>query len=517
MPKAPSDDLFHLIKTLSKSEKRHFKLYASRGGVEDEKKFVKLFDLIHTQKRYDEEKLLRNHSGLNPAQLPNLKVQLYRRILLSVRICNTPHSVDVQIRDLTDNAQLLYDKGLYKQCMQMLDKARKMAIASDRETLHLDVLELEKKVLNQTTASRNETRVKTVVKESRAVGRSIRNINTFSNLSLKLHASYVKMGFIRSNRDLEKAEELFIRSLPRYEEDKLSFFECMYLWQCYSQYNYFIQNFKQVRYYAGRWVELFEKNPGRISAHPEHYIRALNYSLMADNKLMLYNSFYENLKKLVALKRNKDIHQSEHINMILFRTIYVHEINRHFMLGEFSAGTKVVAKLRKEFEKLLPRLDKHYVLIFYYKIACLYFGAGDHARALSWLSRIVRQGEEDLRLDIHSYARIMALICHYELENLETMEYQISSTYRFLISHGSLGSFQKLILDFIRKLMKGMDVDQLPAAFLQLKKDMLKLSKDPYGNKAFVYFDMISWLESKLEGRSVQEVIKEKALKRIKT
>ncbi|HXC05505.1 MAG TPA: hypothetical protein VNZ86_12175 [Bacteroidia bacterium] len=516
MPKPASDDLFRLIQALSKSEKRHFKLQVTRTGGEGEKKFVKLFDLIHNQKRYDEEKLLRNNTWLNPAQLPNLKVQLYKQVMLSVRLCNMHSSADVMIRDLCDNAQLLYDKGLYKQCMQMLDKARKMAVLHDRETLHLDILELEKKVLNQTTASRNDTRVRAVVKESRAVGKSIRNINLFSNLSLKLHASYVKMGFIRSSRDLEKAEELFIRSMPRYEEEKLGFFERLYLYQCYAQYNYFIQDFERVQQYAGKWVELFEKDSRRIPTHPEQYIRALNYLLMAENKLMHYDSFYASLKKLVALKRNKEIEHTENISLVLFRTIYVHEINRHFMLGEFRSGTRVVAALRKEFETLLPQLDKHYVLIFYYKIACLYFGAGEHARALSWLNKITRQGEEDLRLDIHSFARILALICQYELENFDALEYQIKSTYRYLHSHGNLGSFQHLILGFIRGLMKGMEAKELPAAFLKLKKDMLKLNKDPFGNKAFVYFDMISWLESKLEGRTVQEVIKEKALRRIK-
>jgi len=186
------------------------------------------------------------------------------------------------------------------------------------------------------------------------------------------------------------------------------------------------------------------------------------------------------------------------------------------MLGEFRAGTRVVARLWKEFETLLPRLDKHYILIFYYKIACLYFGADEYKRALSWLNKIIRQGEDDLRLDIHSFARILALICHYELQNYDTMDYQIKSTYRFLIRHGNLGPFQHLILDFIRLLLRDPDEKKLPTAFLKLKKDMMRLSKDPYSNKAFVYFDMISWLESKLEGRPVQEVIMEKAAGGIK-
>jgi RNase P/RNase MRP subunit POP5 len=44
---------------------------------------------------------------------------------------------------------------------------------------------------------------------------------------------------------------------------------------------------------------------------------------------------------------------------------------------------------------------------------------------------------------------------------------------------------------------------------------MLFLESNPYEKRAFVYFDIISWLESKIERRTVQEVIQEKARKRL--
>ena len=34
-----------------------------------------------------------------------------------------------------------------------------------------------------------------------------------------------------------------------------------------------------------------------------------------------------------------------------------------------------------------PFLDKHRVLVFYYKIACLYFGSGDNEKAIDYLNR----------------------------------------------------------------------------------------------------------------------------------
>ena len=46
--------LFELIKSLSKSEKRYFKLLSSRHTIGDENNYVKLFDFIDKQTTYDE-------------------------------------------------------------------------------------------------------------------------------------------------------------------------------------------------------------------------------------------------------------------------------------------------------------------------------------------------------------------------------------------------------------------------------------------------------------------------------
>ncbi|HRG37391.1 MAG TPA: hypothetical protein PK289_02570 [Bacteroidia bacterium] len=42
---------------------------------------------------------------------------------------------------------------------------------------------------------------------------------------------------------------------------------------------------------------------------------------------------------------------------------------------------------------------------------------------------------------------------------------------------------------------------------------MEKLEQNHFEKRAFIYFDIISWLESKIQKRTVQEVIREKSLK----
>ena len=46
MTKELKDNLFVLIKSLSKSEKRQFKLYVGRLGVNEDSKFLTLFNIL---------------------------------------------------------------------------------------------------------------------------------------------------------------------------------------------------------------------------------------------------------------------------------------------------------------------------------------------------------------------------------------------------------------------------------------------------------------------------------------
>ena len=81
MPKIQKDQLFDLIKSLSKSEKRQFRLYAGRLGVNEQAKFMLLFDILDKQSRYDESQIL-THKGLSKKQLSNLKAHLYLTIAI---------------------------------------------------------------------------------------------------------------------------------------------------------------------------------------------------------------------------------------------------------------------------------------------------------------------------------------------------------------------------------------------------------------------------------------------------
>ena len=72
MTNVHKDALFILVKSLSKSEKRQFKLYVGRLGVNTDAKFLALFNLLDKMKAYN-EKLILESGIVKKTQLSNLK------------------------------------------------------------------------------------------------------------------------------------------------------------------------------------------------------------------------------------------------------------------------------------------------------------------------------------------------------------------------------------------------------------------------------------------------------------
>ena len=136
------DNLFDLIKSLSKAEKRNFKLYANRQNGNHEAKFIQLFDAMDSLLEYDEAKIMKR-CPVTKLQLSNMNAHLYNQILVSLRLLNVQHNSILQIREQMDFARILYDKGLYKQSLKELDKAKTMALEYNQYTLALDAIEFQ--------------------------------------------------------------------------------------------------------------------------------------------------------------------------------------------------------------------------------------------------------------------------------------------------------------------------------------------------------------------------------------
>ncbi|MEQ8475563.1 hypothetical protein [Fulvivirga sp.] len=509
MSKEGSEALFHLIKSLKQSEKRYFKLQTELDS--SDMKYLRLFEIIDGQREYDELGIIKKAPEIKKQQLSNLKAHLYKKLLQSIRQYNQKSVIDIQIREMIDHAQLLFNRSLYEQCVDILKKAKRKAQKIDNLELQLEILKWEKIILMQTIGADTESRVNRIIEDVRDVNQRINNVNTFTNLTAQLNSIYTKIGYIRSQSDLDSINRIIKSNILDYDEESLSLNEKISLYNLYTGYYFFIQDFEQGYQTALKWVRLYDAHKELRLSRTETYLNAINSLMIGQYKLNKYKKFVNTSRRLREIRHYPKNLMNENIRLKLLKYTYVHEFNRIFMLGDFKAGVSLMNRIKPGLEDFIDQLDNHSRIILFYKVACLYFGNDNYRDAIQWLNRILNSDNIDLREDIHSFARILNLICHYELGNMDVIDYYIRSTYRFMLKKDDLYRFQKAILSFIRKLAGEFSEDDLVPEFEKLLNLLIPLQNRPFEKRAFIYFDIISWLESKIQGKRVQEVIAGKA------
>ena len=117
----------------------------------------------------------------------------------------------------------------------------------------------------------------------------------------------------------------------------------------------------------------------------------------------------------------------------------------------------------------------------------------------------------DLRTDLQCYARLLHLIAHYELGNYDILEYLLKSVYRFMSKMENLSTVEVAVFAFIRYSFR-LSPKELKPEFEKLLVQLKELEHDRFETRAFMYLDIISWLESKISATPVQTVIRNKFL-----
>lgn len=506
------DFLFVLIKSLSKSEKRQFKLYAGRLDINSDAKYISLFNLLDKMNNYDEEQILKSDI-VKKQQLSNLKSHLYKQILISIRLSPLNQNIRIQIREQLDFATILYHKGLYKQSLKILDRAKQISLENEEKNIAFEIIELEKIIETQYITRSTMDRAELLAEEAHALSNQNALTSTLSNLSLRLYGIMLKSGYIKNDVEHEQITTFFKNNLPKYKHTDLGFREKYWLYNSFLWYNFLSQNFLACYRYASKWVVLFYENEAMIHLNPVFFLKGNQYLLESLFMLKHVTKFRTVLEELETTLSDDRFPKNDNIDSLIFLNLYNSKLNLHFLEGTFSDGEYLVPIILKKTKELEEQIDEHHVMVFYYKIACLYFGAGDNRKCISFLDKIIKNKNLTMREDLMCFSRILSLVAHYELGMDYKLELQLKSTYKFLIQMNDLHEIQKEIIRFLKQI-SFVYPHEIKGEFVKLHERLIKFEDAPYEKRAFLYLDIISWLESKIQNRSVGEIVREKAINR---
>ena len=508
IPNRFSDTLFQLIKSLEKGEKRHFKLFAKRSSSNEDLKIIELFDVLDKMPLYDEAILLKKLSSIKKPQLSNVKVHLYKQLLASLRLLKSTDSIDLQLTEQLDYAHILYKKGLFAQSLKILDKAKETANNNHKVNILIQLIALEKRIETLHITREMQSRALQLSAEINTVNKKIDLHSKLSNLAMLLQSWFIQFGHTRNEIDEQNVKKYLQNHLPENALQQNGFYERMYLYQSFSTYAYIRQDFVSYYKYAQKWVNVFEEEPVMVRVETSYYIKAMHSLLNAHFVLRNFQQLDKVLAKFLIFSETDRVKLHDNFRTQAFVSIYSAKINQHNMLGTFKEGIKIVPYILEQIKANELFIDEYRVMIFNYKIASLYFGNGNYSICIDFLQKIIQQTGDE-RNDLQGYARILHLIAHYELGNFELMEYLTKSVYRFLAKKEYLTEIEKEMFKYLRNSFS-ITRKELLVALNDLLGKIKNLEKNNFETRVFAYLDIVSWIESKVNNKTLESILKEK-------
>ena len=98
----------------------------------------------------------------------------------------------------------------------------------------------------------------------------------------------------------------------------------------------------------------------------------------------------------------------------------------------------MIPEIKKGIQEFSNQIDPHHIMMFYYKIACVYFGAADYENCIVFLDNIISNKRLKMREDLLCFSRVLNIFAHYEAGFDYHLETHLRETYKFLIKMNDL-------------------------------------------------------------------------------
>jgi len=506
------ESLFELIKALSKSEKRYFKLLSSRHTIGEENNYVRLFDYIDKQTVYDEDaifKEFKNEAFLHRFSIT--KKRLYDHILNALDAFHTASSIDAQLFNSMHSADILYSKSLYEQCSRVLRSAEKLAEKHEKFTLLLEIRKKQKKLIenNGYTDIAAQDLVQ-VLEKDKQILEQLKQYNSFWKIKSDLFFQLSRKGKARSKEECKAFEDI-IAELPANLSTKELAFETAYLYNhIMSAYSFAIGNMENSYVYLKANLNTFETREGVIENNLNSYFSLLTNAIYVSEKLGYFNDSNELLKTLKSISGRFEQTQNEDMQIKLFASSSSIELSLLTHRGDYDQAEKLIPIVEQGLMNFGDKISSVRKAYIQFKLATIQLALGNYSAALKWINAILNESGLDETEDILSYTQILDLLIHLEKKHDQLLPYALKNTQRFLKSRNRLYSFEKVFLQFVSKRIKCKNDLDAEVLWEELYHDLSEIREDSFEGLALEYFDFISWAESKFKKRSYTELLKEK-------
>jgi len=469
------ESIFELIQSLTRSEKRYFKLYASRHASIENNVNIKLFELIDELDHYDEQLIFERLQGdacLNRFVIT--KKRLYDLILASLDAFHASTSVDAQLYRLIHSADILRSKCLHDQSKKVLRSAAKLANKYERKAICIEISQKLKSLLETMECDSAE----------------IRQLCENENLLLT---------------DLKQMNEILIRlngdqGVDLSEQMRRAFSLDRDVSQRVLNNNLEVAatlrsgNMQHAVVRLQNSLETYEENSHLISEHPLSYLRVLAELGHLQLRMGHWDEAQISLLKLEnyqqALICLDHPELCRYLELVVSRMTLEQKVRR----GQLDSTSEELSRL---LTLASNELHTEHRAVIQMLVAGIFLNSSELSKARKLLNKVIDRGVKNRKNEAwKGCALVMKLIIELETEPAHFVIQSVKSIRRQLIQTNQCTSSVKLFLSYAQKITKAVHPVQKQELWKELSEELLT-SAPPQEHFDLVYFDLRSWALSK--------------------
>ncbi len=500
------DILLKLIHSLTPSEKGYFKRQASLNRKDS--KQLRLFDFLCHQQVYDTKLIVRKFEKEDFVK--NLRIinkALNEAILKSMRAYHSQKSVQRILPNLLLDIEFAFKKELYDTCDELVSKGLDLSISHEFPKYTLLFRHWKSRIRKRTLRD-YQMNVEALDKEKTDYLYDIQQIEN------EIHLFFWESKLIGLTKGLnnplvqeELNESIHEKEVLDFKEKDMSVMTKFRYFNVCGLYYFYVKNDneKAYEYYKNGLAHLDSQENATVNVMENHanVLITLMSNATYSNK---YNDFYkfreelENLSEKYAYlkKRETSKVKVDFIIPIINLMFYNH-------FGELKKGAEIVETFKKKKAKYFS--GHYFNFLKYYMVAYHEFLKGNTDDAFAELSTLLMVPSKETNERIAYHSKVLTLVLHWELDNHKYLPNMLRSFTRYLHKHQRTFEFERLFLRCFRAKVKYRTKSELKKEMQEIHKELL-LNKEEL-IKELPYFDLIAWIQSKIENRPIYEILQE--------
>ena len=512
-----SGNIYLLINALSKGEKRYFRLQA--GFNRSNSQLLQIFDAISRKSLADDAALKAFFTDAPfMKQLDVLKVHLYHLILSTMRSFYKTRTLQREIRGMIDDMHFLFEKSLYSQCYKMLQKAKAAATEIGYYAALVDLLDIERMLIGlEKHVLLDENNIHRLRDEEKSVVQALNQEAGYKYFGLMTNYLNKRYGQTRNEAEQQKLEEmiqhpsLHVKQATTLRSKRLLFYSLMAYELTTGNYEAAVKHNQQI-------IDSYGDNKILIRENPIGLLSAISNQVILFIRLKQYSGATQLIQQLQLLPDllNKSQRRNKELMMRIQMNVFNYRLGLYLETGAVAEATALEPTVLQFIEEHKNTIhpNRKYELLF--SLAYLHFVLQQHDKALAYLLELNKEPIRETRKDMFASVVIIQLLIHYELGNKNLLPYLSRSVYRLLLQSNRLQQFEQILIRFMRHSMpKVTGKTATRKAFSQLKSELTAITSSQFEAPAFIMFDIISWLDSKISGITYAQAIQHEASKHL--